>query len=60
LLSQYVKRAGNALVPKEHIESGFALGQWVILVRVARKLGDLTDEQVRELDALGMAWGVDA
>ena len=28
LLEGYVSRKGHALVPKSHIEHGFALGQW--------------------------------
>jgi hypothetical protein len=56
LLSGYVAREGNALVPQDHVEEGFPLGRWVVLVRVARRIRELTPEQVQQFDALGMDW----
>jgi hypothetical protein len=38
LLEGYVAREGDALVPKDHVEDGFALGQWVARRRLAYQL----------------------
>ena len=37
---RYVEREGTALVPHNHLEEGFELGQWVTVQRAARDKHD--------------------
>jgi hypothetical protein len=56
-LLRFVKRAGNARVPAEHVEYNFQLGQWVRTQR-SRQLR-LSDEQTDALAQLpGWVWDV--
>ena len=54
-LEAFVEREGHARVPKEHLEGGFRLGQWVTDQRVKRD--KLPDGQRERLESLpGWIW----
>lgn len=58
---QYYRDNGNLLVPKDYETlSGYKLGNWIYEVRRARsskrKTYALTQERIRQLDAIGMQW----
>ena len=56
-LEAFVAEHGHARVLQTHrMDDGFALGGWVTYRRQDRKHGRLTDEQIAELDALGLVW----
>ncbi|MGN0425405.1 MAG: Helicase associated domain protein [Acetatifactor sp.] len=56
----YYEIHGNLKIPKYYItESGISLGSWLITqrrVRAGAVPGKLTEEQISELDHLGMEW----
>ncbi|MDE8691537.1 helicase associated domain-containing protein, partial [Faecalibacterium sp. DFI.5.82] len=55
--TQYYLEHGDLEVPiKYETPSGFGLGVWLGAQRAAHKAGELPQEQVERLDALGMAW----
>lgn len=55
--TQYYLEHGNLEVPiKYETPSGFGLGVWLGAQRAAHKTGELPQEQVERLDALGMDW----
>ena len=55
--TQYYLEHGDLEVPiKYETPSGFGLGVWLGAQRVAHKAGELPQEQVERLDALGMDW----
>lgn len=55
--SQYYLEHGDLEVPiKYETPSGFGLGVWLGAQRAAHKAGELPQEQVERLDALGMDW----
>src|SRR5947209_3832454 len=45
LLDRFVAREGHALVPKGHIEEGFALGQWVAKKRFTYQQQKINSKQ---------------
>jgi superfamily II DNA or RNA helicase len=53
LLSRYVKREGDALVPALHMECGYALGRWVRKQRLSQKEGWLTSMRASRLEKFG-------
>ena len=58
----YYDKHGNLDVPAGHIENGVKLYNWLSDLRkkyrgAAGVRGMLTDEQIAQLDALGMRWG---
>lgn len=54
---QYYLEHGDLEVPiKYETPSGFGLGVWLGAQRAAHKAGELPQEQVERLDALGMDW----
>jgi len=56
---KYREKYGDLLVPHTYVsETGAALGAWIAGQRQARKRHGLTEEQIRQLDALGMVWNV--
>ena len=71
-LREYKRRFGNTLVPREQssdIESKInkddenynlhkRLGNWVQRIRMRRKIGKLSDDQIRALDDVGFVWDV--
>ena len=55
--TQYYMEHGDLEVPiKYETPSGFGLGVWLGAQRAAHKAGELPQEQVERLDALGMDW----
>lgn len=55
--TQYYLEHGDPEVPiKYETPSGFGLGVWLGAQRAAHKAGELPQEQVERLDALGMDW----
>lgn len=55
--TQYYLEHGDLKVPiKYETPSGFGLGVWLGAQRAAHKAGELPQEQVERLDALGMDW----
>ena len=55
--TQYYLEHGDLEVPiKYETPSGFGLGVWLGAQRAAHKAGELPQEQVARLDALGMDW----
>lgn len=55
--TQYYLEHGDLEVPiKYETLSGFGLGVWLGAQRAAHKAGELPQEQVERLDALGMDW----
>ena len=55
--TQYYLEHGDLEVPiKYETPSGFGLGVWLGAQRAAHKAGELPQEQVDRLDALGMDW----
>ena len=55
--TQYYLEHGDLEVPiKYETPSGFGLGAWLGAQRAAHKAGELPQEQVERLDALGMDW----
>lgn len=55
--TQYYLKHGDLEVPiKYETPSGFGLGVWLGAQRAAHKAGELPQEQVERLDALGMDW----
>lgn len=55
--TQYYLEHGDLEVPiKYETPSGFGLGVWLGARRAAHKAGELPQEQVERLDALGMDW----
>lgn len=55
--TQYYLEHGDLEVPiKYETPSGFGLGVWLGAQRTAHKAGELPQEQVERLDALGMDW----
>lgn len=55
--TQYYLEHGDLEVPiKYETPSGFGLGVWLGAQRAAHKAGELPQEQVEQLEALGMDW----
>ena len=53
----YFEEQGNLLVPAKYkAKDDFALGHWILTKRKDRSNGRMTEEEIRQLDALGMAW----
>ncbi|MEU8661795.1 DEAD/DEAH box helicase [Actinoplanes philippinensis] len=57
-LAMYVHHYGHARVPSNHVtESGFKLGQWVVVRRQDRANGKLPDDRAEQLERFpGWAW----
>lgn len=55
-LLAFKNREGHCLIPKEHLESGFHLGQWASFQRVSREV--LSEVRRIKLDSLGFVWDV--
>lgn len=54
---KYYSENGNLLVPKNYLTSdGRKLESWLIKQRRDCKEGHLTDEQIQQLDSIGMVW----
>ncbi|MFY1671278.1 Helicase associated domain protein [Plantactinospora sp. WMMB334] len=59
-LRHYMSAVGDARVPKDHVtDDGLALGQWVQVRRLDRKIGRLSRERQQQLEDLpGWSWNV--
>lgn len=56
-LGDYVRSRGDTRVPSGYVTpTGFELGVWCQVRRTMRKSGQLSDERVAALDALGFIW----
>jgi hypothetical protein len=56
-LKRFAARRGHCRVPRNHVEGGFALGNWVTARRVAYREGSLSEQRRAELEALrGWTW----
>lgn len=57
---KYYNQKGHLRIPKSHVtDSGLNLGSWLMTqrrVRAGKVAGNLTPEQIRRLDAIGMEW----
>lgn len=59
LLRRYAEREGHARVPKDHVEAGRRLGQWVRSQRNLHRAATLSPDHVALLEAIpGWAWSV--
>lgn len=57
LLQGFVRREGHAFVPVWHVERGFRLGQWVLIMRGLHRRGTLPEQRARRLARLdGWCW----
>ena len=53
----YFEEKGNLLVPQNYEDSeGFALGMWITTQRARYKKAELTEEQIKMLESIGMVW----
>lgn len=56
----YYREHGNLIVTKNYITpNGIKLGYWIAHLRVYRKQGKLTGNQINRLNQIGMAWDAD-
>ena len=56
---QYSREHGNLNVPSSYeTKDGYRLGLWINLKRRQYKKGSLTEEQIRNLERIGMHWEV--
>jgi NTP pyrophosphatase (non-canonical NTP hydrolase) len=55
-LKKFKTREGHCLMPINHIEEAFKLGQWVSDQRTTRRRDFLSAERIRRLDAIGFVW----
>jgi predicted helicase len=59
LLQRFVDREGHARVPQNHLEAGYALGQWCKVQRRFQAAGRLAEERAARLASLtGWVWGL--
>ena len=58
LAEQYFHEHGDLLVPGDYVCYGKRLGRWIGTQRAAGKgkRGQLTESQIRRLEAIGMSW----
>ena len=58
LAEQYFHEHGDLLVPGDYVCYGKRLGRWIGTQRTAGKgkRGQLTESQIRRLEAIGMSW----
>ncbi len=56
--AEYYREHGDLLVPADYKSpDGHALGSWISKLRRSRRAGELSEEQVERLEAIGMFWG---
>jgi len=55
-LIDHHRRHGHIAIAPDPTTADGRLGSWLVSVRIDRRRGLLTDEQIAQLDALGMAW----
>ena len=58
LAEQYFHEHGDLLIPGDYVCYGKRLGRWIGTQRAAGKgkRGQLTESQIRRLEAIGMSW----
>jgi len=56
LLVAFKRREGHCLVPRDHSERGFRLGQWVAVQRYFQRNHHLLAERERRLNAIDFVW----
>ena len=56
LCRRYARKTGNLDLRKKEGFEGYALGEWICMQRRRRRRGELSEEQIRLLDTLGMVW----
>ena len=60
----YYERKGDLRVPKKYkTNEGYSLGNWILTQRRVRRgdqYGDLSEEKIAKLDAIGMIWDTSA
>lgn len=58
---RYYEHNGNLEIPyKYKTPDGYSLGHWILTqkrVRAGEQFGELTEERIAKLDAIGMIWG---
>jgi hypothetical protein len=58
-LLAFVERSGHCDVPTDHLESGFPLGDWVMIQRYAFLRGELQKQKIQHLERVsGWTWDV--
>lgn len=58
---QYSRENGNLKVPSTYVtKDGYRLGLWINLKRRQYKKGNLTNQQIEDLERIGMYWDVHA
>ncbi|MCP4605182.1 MAG: hypothetical protein GY847_32475 [Proteobacteria bacterium] len=58
-LLEFVEREKHALVPRNYVEEGFKLGQWVVTQRVQKRGNNLSEEKREALEKVsGWCWNV--
>ena len=56
---KFQEQFGNLLVPAKYkTKDGYLLGSWIVNARQNRMFGRLSEEQIAQLDVLGMTWDV--
>ena len=61
LAKKYYNEHGDLLVPTFYqTKSGEKLGQWISSMRRAYKKGDLLQDKIKKLEAIGMVWDIKA
>jgi hypothetical protein len=60
LYSAFRQQHPHDPIPENYVsECGFRLGRWQYRQRVARMLGTLPEERIRQLDSIGFVWSDD-
>ena len=61
LAEEYYNEHGDLLVSKDYkTKSGENLGTWISRARQAYKKGDLSPDQIKKLEVIGMGWDIKA
>ena len=58
LAQKYYEEHGNLLLPSQYTVNGNNLSSWVKERRKSYKKGTLSEEQIKQLEAIGMIWDV--
>ena len=58
LCEDYYSRNSHLKVPKTYIVDGLGLGEWLSFQRRMRQKNELSEEQIAQLDSVGMIWKV--
>jgi hypothetical protein len=56
LLVQFKEREGHCAVPLKHSESGKKIGFWLMVQKIHRKTGMISNERRHLLESLGVKW----